>query len=162
MQNINETLECICVHGCMGGCVPLHVRILYPWIYSKCVFELTLVYHWYVFCFACISFTHGCLCLSNLTYKNDQYDRYVCFIVYIMDVCCCVYLWQYIVCMCAFHACARSEQSVSFPAAESTNHIPPSSLSSLPIHEFVCLQACDWFLMNNWRHYQSANVMATK
>lgn len=34
-------------------------------------------------------------------------------------------------------------------------------LSSLPIHEFLCLQGCDWSLMNNWRHYQSANTMAT-
>lgn len=35
-------------------------------------------------------------------------------------------------------------------------------LSSLCIHEFLCLQACDWLLMNKWRHYQSANATPTK
>ncbi len=42
-------------------------------------------------------------------------------------VCVCVYVF---VCapVCLLSACVRYEQSVSFPAAEPTNHIPPSSL----------------------------------
>lgn len=48
----------------------------------------------------------------------------------------------------------------------SPRHSPPITslhhLSSLRIHEFLCLQGCDWPLMNNWRHYQSASAMTTK
>lgn len=61
---------------------------------------------------------------------------------------------------CDGYACAKYGQSISFPASEPNNHL--HHLPSLCIHEFLCLQACDWLLMNKWRHYQSANALTTK
>lgn len=43
------------------------------------------------------------------------------------------------------------------PAAAPFRHLSP-----LRIHEFLCLQACDWLLMNKRRCYQSASATATK
>lgn len=62
-------------------------------------------------------------------------------------------------------ASATHAQSMDNPFPSLHQNPPITSLRHLPslcIHEFLCLQACDWLLMNKWGHYQSANALTIK
>lgn len=70
--------------------------------------------------------------------------QYVCFFVYAMGVYSYVRLFA---CVCAqVSTRVRYEQSVSFPAAEPTNHIPPSSL--FITYSWVSVSAGRWLALN--------------
>ena len=57
----------------------------------------------------------------------------------------CVFVFM-CVCTSCVYACVRYEQSVSFPAAEPTNHVPPSSL--FITYSWVSVSAGRWLALN--------------
>lgn len=113
---------CLCVFSCthIGLCAYMCIRLR---------IRADFCHHWSAFCSVYVS-----------TFKIDCFNMHVCLFQFerFLNICASLCVYNRCVLLCVtlclaacvavVYACVRYEQSAPFPAAEPTNHIPPSSL----------------------------------
>lgn len=137
----------VCKRKWMDSRICHFLWMWYVWCQAIWMSVLFVLYTKYVFPHLHFDLINTLICCTN-----------VCVALFLFQLQSSVFLWKPLY--------------PSFVSMSGMNNLFPSlwqnlpitalhHLSSLPIHEFLCLRGCDWSLMNNWRHYQSANAMAT-